>query len=267
MKVLALATLLAAARPAQADDRAHAQPVPQKAKDLAERGRTLHDAGDYTDAIAAFKEAYVLAPTPGLLFNLAQAYRLAGQCDDAAWMYRRYLDSSPTPTQRALAETHLATVEKCGHGGLRISIVPPVLEATPPPPDVQRIEPPSTVPVAVVGTSEPPAGRREQRIGIGLGIGGGVFLASAVYFAIDAQSAASTVSATYKKGGDWSQIADTNARGERSATMAEALGIVGGVAVVSGAVMYAIGRHAEHAQHVAIVPQSRGAGVRLSWGF
>jgi tetratricopeptide (TPR) repeat protein len=267
VKALALATLLAAARPAHADDRAHAQPVPQKAKDLAERGRALHDAGDYADAIAAFNKAYVLAPTPGLLFNLAQAYRLAGQCDDAAWMYRRFLDSNPPPAQRALAENHLATVEKCGHGGLRISIVPPVLEAAPPAPEAPRVDPPSAAPVAVVTSSESPHGRRAQRIGIGLGIGGGVFLASAVYFAIDAQNAASTVSAAYKNGGDWSQISDANARGERSATMADVLGIAGGVAVATGAVMYAIGRHAEYAQHVAVVPTNRGGGVRLSWGF
>ena len=54
------------------------------------RRRRLHEA-----AVAAFKEAYVLAPSPGLLFNIAQAYRLAGNCDDAAWMYRRFLDTNP----------------------------------------------------------------------------------------------------------------------------------------------------------------------------
>src|SRR5690606_28579845 len=74
----------------------------------------LHDRGDYARAIAAFKEAYVLAPSPGLLFNLAQAYRLRGNCDDAALMYRRYIAAAPrSADERALAEAHLATVVRC----------------------------------------------------------------------------------------------------------------------------------------------------------
>ena len=35
-----------------------------------------------------------------LLFNLAQAYRLQGNCDDAALMYRRYLATNPGVEQR-----------------------------------------------------------------------------------------------------------------------------------------------------------------------
>src|SRR5262249_1560300 len=108
--------LVAAAPPARAEEMLRPDQIPEKARVLAEGGRHYHDAGDYEQAIAAFKEAYVLAPSPGLLFNLAQAYRLAGQCDDAAWMYRRYLDASPAADRRAIAENHLAIVEKCGHG-------------------------------------------------------------------------------------------------------------------------------------------------------
>src|SRR3569623_577048 len=93
-------------------------------------------------AVAAFKEAYVLAPSPGLLFNIAQAYRLAGDCDDAAWMYRRFLDTNPGEASRALAEQHLSSVEKCGHGGLLV-VSPPVLEAKVPAPE------PAAAPVAV----------------------------------------------------------------------------------------------------------------------
>src|SRR5690349_15298118 len=100
------AVLLAAAPRASMGDALRAAQIPDKARHLAERGRALHDAGNYTDAIAAFREAYVLAPSPGLLFNIAQSYRLAGRCDDAAWMYRRYLDSQPSGDRRAVAESH-----------------------------------------------------------------------------------------------------------------------------------------------------------------
>src|SRR5690349_21094377 len=92
---------------ARANEKIPPERVPQKARELADKGRAYHDAGDYMKAVAAFKEAYVLAPSPALLFNIAQAYRLAGDCDDAAWMYRRYLDTNPGPERRSLAETHL----------------------------------------------------------------------------------------------------------------------------------------------------------------
>src|SRR5438552_2518618 len=89
------------------------QRIPPKARKLVDHGRALHDKGDYARAIEMFKEAYVLAPSPGLLFNLAQAYRLMGNCDDAALMYHRYLDTQPAPEGKVLAEAHLATVERC----------------------------------------------------------------------------------------------------------------------------------------------------------
>ena len=255
-------TLLAVALLASA---AHADPVPDKARQLADRGRLLHDAGDYTDAIAAYNEAYSLAPSPNLLFNLAQAYRLAGKCDDAAWMYRRYLDSHPSSDRRALAETHLAAVEKCGHGGLHVAIIAPAVPAAIPEPHAAAA---TAAPVALGVTAVKPVGHRageqKKRIGIAFGIGGGVVLAGAAYFAWDAHSASDEVSDAYKNGAKWSQVAATDARGQHSAAMAEALGITGAAAVATGAVLYLIGRHEEH---IAVMPTRGGAGIRMSWGF
>ncbi|MGE5185762.1 MAG: tetratricopeptide repeat protein [Acidobacteriota bacterium] len=262
-----LASLVAAGGPARAD-RKRPEPIPQKARDLADRGRAYHDAGDYADAIAAFREAYVLAPSPGLLFNLAQAYRLAGQCDDAAWMYRRYLDTNPAQAQRALAETHLATVEKCGHGGLRIAVAPTLVPQIPEPRPEQHVaRAVAAAPLEVTAQAAGTTGSREKRIGVALAIGGSVVLAGAGYFALDAYSASNTVSQAYQDGGKWSDVAAANQRGQRSQTMAELLGITGGLAVASGAVLYTLGRHYEQAQHVAVVPTAGGAGVHVSWGF
>jgi tetratricopeptide (TPR) repeat protein len=109
MKALSVVAALALASSASA----RADTVPNRARDLAERGRTAHDAKDYATAIASFTEAYALAPAPGLLFNLAQVYRLRGSCDDAALMYRRFLATNPPDDARQLAEAHLSTVERC----------------------------------------------------------------------------------------------------------------------------------------------------------
>ena len=75
--------------------------IPEKARFLADRGRQLQRDGKFAEALEAYKAAYVLAPSPGLLFNLAQAYRLNGDCDDAAWMYRRFLDTDPRDDLRS----------------------------------------------------------------------------------------------------------------------------------------------------------------------
>lgn len=254
-----VATLVALAGPARADEKVPPERVPQKARELAEKGRAYHDAGDYMKAVAAFKEAYVLAPSPALLFNIAQAYRLAGDCDDAAWMYRRYLDSSPGSERRTLAENHLASVEKCGHGGLVVT--PPSLDAKPP---VAAPGSEPYLPTANIVDATPAS--KTKKAALWVGIGGGLALVGAAYFAWDASDASSNVSDLYKHGGKGSDVAAQDARGQRSSELATALGIGGGLAVATAGVLYMVGRHYE-AQHVAVAPHAHGAEVSLSWRF
>ena len=105
--------------------------------------------------------------------------------------------------------------------------------------------------------------RRRPRRGIALGVA----LAGAVFFALDASDASDKVSDLYKHGGKGSDVAAEDERGQRSATLATVLGVGGGLAVVSAGVLYALGRHYENAQHVAIAPHAHGAEVSLSWRF
>jgi len=55
----------------------------------------LYQAQKFEDAIPEFKAAYQLTPKPGLLFNLAQAYRKAGHPREAIEYYDRYLSATP----------------------------------------------------------------------------------------------------------------------------------------------------------------------------
>lgn len=233
--------------------------IPQKARALAERGREFHDAGDYGNAIASFKEAYVIAPTPGLLFNLAQAYRLQGNCDDAALMYRRYLDTGPSFEARAIAEGHLATVERCVHKrGLNI-----VADTSP-----AVVLPPPHTDGTLTGTA--PRNDRsnlKKNVGIGLTIGGAVAIGVAAYYALDASSASSEVEDAYAMGAKWKDVRPIHERGEDSATMAKVFGIGGGLAVAGGVTMYVLGKRSERLAPIAIVPTKRGAEVSLAWRF
>jgi hypothetical protein len=254
-----MAAVLAAAPLAYADNALRPERIPNKARKLAEKGRAAHNAGNYNAAVSAFKEAYVLAPSPGLLFNIAQAYRLAGSCDESAWMYRRFLDTNPLGEHRALAEGHLAAVEKCGSGGLPV---------TPPQPNPTNLTVPVQETKLIEFASSDTRGASYKKYGIYTAIGGGALLAGAAFFAIDANDASNTVAATYKRGGKWDDIKDVDARGKRSSTIATALGIGGGLAAATGVVLYAVGRHYENAQHVAVTPAAGGgARVSLSWGF
>jgi hypothetical protein len=235
--------------------------VPAKARTLAERGRAFHDAGDYAKAIAAFTQAYAMAPSPALLFNLAQAYRLQGNCDDAALMYRRYLATNPRPDGRALAEDQLAKVERCLQNKLSLNL-PVDTEianlAVPPPPDA--------VALSATGPGPSRKAQLEQDIGIGLALGGGVALAAAAYYTVEARNAANDVAAAYARHAKWKDIAPIDARGKTSATNARILAVGGALGVVGGIVTYVIGKHTERTP-VAVVPTGHGVEVSMSWAF
>ncbi|HEY4238941.1 MAG TPA: hypothetical protein VGM88_03965 [Kofleriaceae bacterium] len=237
MKAAALLGVLLVASVAHADD-----DVPARARALAEQGKQAHERGDYATAIASFQAAYALSPTPALVFNIAQAYRLSGDCVDAALLYKRFLETDPSTEARAIAESHLATVQRC-----------------------------DKKPVALTGTAplDPRAHRHaiERDTGIALGAAGLVALGVGTYFAVGAHDAEGTVSDGYAHGAAWNAIASENARGERDATRARYFMIGGGAAIATGAVFYLLGRHTEHAAPIAIVPTRGGAHVSYSWRF
>ena len=257
--VLIVAAMILAA-PASAQAEASASTIPAKARMLADRGRAFHDAGDYARAIAAFMQAYVMAPSPALLFNLAQAYRLLGNCDDAALLYRRYLATGPSPEERTLAEAHLAKVERCADKlGRHIPIATAAASLVVLPPlDVIATPPP------VPGPSV--KARIEKDLGLGLAIGGGVALAISAAYAVQAHEAANDVSAAFMKHAHGHDVARIDARGRAAASTARLLGIGGALGVGAGVVMYVIGRRTEAAP-VTVAPTSHGVEVSRSWVF
>jgi tetratricopeptide (TPR) repeat protein len=87
-----------------------------EAKRLAARAQVHYDLGEYRQAIADYEDAYRIARTPGFLYNLAQSYRLAGDCASASSMYRNYLRLAPRSPYRALAREHIANLEDCATG-------------------------------------------------------------------------------------------------------------------------------------------------------
>jgi len=94
-------------------DRALAQPAPatdktKVAKQYVEAGLAAQGTGDYDTALTMYSKAYQLVPHPLLIFNMAQAHRLAGHIDQALTLYARYLSEDPHGAQAQTARELVA---------------------------------------------------------------------------------------------------------------------------------------------------------------
>jgi tetratricopeptide (TPR) repeat protein len=109
---------------------AEARPPDQEAQAVAayQRGIKFYNLGQFEDAIAAFKEAYLTTEAPELLYDIAQSYRLEGQghCTQALQSYRSYLRVAPTTPKRKSVEAAIADMEQCSR-----SEAPAVVEKAP----------------------------------------------------------------------------------------------------------------------------------------
>lgn len=122
----------------------------------------LYQAQKFEEAIPEFKAAYEIDPKPGLLFNIAQAYRKAGHPRDAIQYYDRYLSVEPrldTDTRRkvdgylAEARNTLAALEL--EMKRRLAEEKAAREQEPPPPAPQP-EPVQPQPVLAQQPATPP---------------------------------------------------------------------------------------------------------------
>lgn len=100
-------------RPTHARDSARPALPHDQARVRSERAAALYQQGDYHGASAAYREAYRLRPSPGVLFNLGQSYRQDGRCEEAAAAYRGVLRAELAGPVRELASRQLEAVEVC----------------------------------------------------------------------------------------------------------------------------------------------------------
>src|SRR3954462_12251311 len=91
--------LLALGQPAWADA--------ARAKEHFQRGTTLFDLGKYREAATEYEKAYEEKSDPALLFNIARAYRLAGEAETAIRFYRTFLNRVPRTPNRAVVESRI----------------------------------------------------------------------------------------------------------------------------------------------------------------
>jgi tetratricopeptide (TPR) repeat protein len=248
-----LAPHLAAAADAVGSATSDAEGVKEaRARRLAEAGLQQYRAGAYDEAIASFEAAFALAPAPGLLYNLAQAHRMKGDCPGAFALYRRYLDSDPGGKLRARTLARLAELQGCadGRGGPQEKAVNAVPSGNDPvglragAPAVVPPTLPTPAPAVTVGLGERPIAPRPLRhtfAKIGLGAGSVALLSLGGYFGWQSSRAAGDVSKVFDQHGRWDETAAARERaGVRDQKLA--VGAVIGAVLVAAVDIWLLAR-------------------------
>jgi tetratricopeptide (TPR) repeat protein len=88
-----------------------AQNATDAAREHYRRGTAAYNLGRYQEAAQEYERAYEDTLDPALLFNVAQAYRLAGERKKAVIAYRSYLRDAPEGEKRQTAEAKLRETE------------------------------------------------------------------------------------------------------------------------------------------------------------
>jgi hypothetical protein len=226
----------------------------QTAETLYADGQTAYDRADYAAAIAKWQESYQLSGESGLLFNLAQARRLAGNCAEALATYRRFLAADPAADQQHdLARELTRELEaQCGeHGEKHAERV-----------DRPKIDQkPASADLHDHGAHGDSPGRTTRIAGLVTGGVGLATIATGLYFGHRAQTLAGEVTAACRAECNWATWRDKDTAGRRDATIGHVLDVAGAVGVVGGGIMYYLGVSSP----VTVVPTSREGGVGIAW--
>jgi tetratricopeptide (TPR) repeat protein len=128
-------------------------PVANRAVALSDEGIAAFRQQRYDEAIAAFAASYALAPLPALSFDIAQAYRLKGDCANASELYRRYLREAPDAPNREFAAQQLRTMEACA----KTAATPPAVTAAPEVPPAPPAKPTLNLALTAAPAASSPA--------------------------------------------------------------------------------------------------------------
>jgi tetratricopeptide (TPR) repeat protein len=218
-----------------------------EAQRLYREGQQSYDDGNYATAIESWTRSYELSREPGLLFNLGQAYRLAGRCADALGAYRKFVELDLKSTKRELAQGFIAELTpKCGNK----------------PKTKPKVEVKPVAPVVISTTKS--RGRTKRIAGISIAGGGVLLIGLGAYYGHRADVLGDEVSRECQDGCVWATVSSRDAEGKRDEKMQWTFVGLGSAAVVTGAVLYYLGWKAD-GEHVAVQPVAGGRGIALTW--
>jgi tetratricopeptide (TPR) repeat protein len=138
-----LGALCLLASVARADDATEAKAHYQK-------GTSHFAIGEFSLAAGEYEEAYKLKPDAALLFNAAQARRLAGENEKALVLYKNYTNLYPRARNISEVKDQIAKLEQAIASAQTAKTSPPTgtVEPKPEPPPVATPPPTTTPPPA-----------------------------------------------------------------------------------------------------------------------
>jgi len=270
LRYLLLGTMIAIA-----SVRVHAQPAPavdknKVARQYVDAGLAAKDSGDYDTAIDLYAKAYELVPNPLLVFNMAEANRLAGRVDEALKQYTDYLSRDPKGIRAQAARDEIERIEAAKEEARKVEETRKAEEArrleqarkleaaraaeqtrqAREHPAIRTSEPTSTDESPrgnAVPTDEPqPHGRSLRLSGIGIGSAGVVTLGIGIGFGLHAQSLADQASRSV----DPAKVR----AGERANTIAITGMIAGPLLIAGGAALWWWGYTQGNHERIVLAP-------------
>lgn len=249
---------------------AYAQPAGGNASALEASGNKHFELAEYDAAINDFKEAYRISDAPGYLYNIAQAYRLKGDCRNSVIFYKNFLRRQPDAPNAAKVRERITEMEACAAK----QPADPVATTPPPPPTTT---PPTTPPTTT--TPEQPEQPEEpeepvvttnnrgwMKIAGFAGIGvGAVTLGLGVKFMLDGKSANDDLKTACMVSCTGAEARAIEEKGKSANTRAVVASVAGAAFVGAGVVLLVLGRSGETQPEVAITPS--GASASFTWSF
>lgn len=215
-------------------------------------GQAAYDDKRYDDAITAWTRSYELSKLPALVFNLAQAHRLANHCDQAVESYKKFLELDPASEERPAAEQFLRELQPCKKPELKpIDYTKPKGEQLPSGLGTYRTE---------------DRGGGKRTAGLITGGAGLALFATGLYFGNKATSIANEIREACAMGCEWSELESKDASGRSAATLQYVFYGAGAAGIVAGATLYFLGVRARETQ-VRVEPTAGGAVVGLGGRF
>lgn len=198
----------------------------QTARELYEQGASAYSAGNFEAAITAFERAYAVSGKAALLFNIAQAERLAGpeHCERALQAYQRFLREEPNASNVGEVDQRIGEMKACAEARRAAEQPPPAHVANSSSAQHETREPaPPAVP--------PPA----SSLGPALTLGSGALVAATgavIYFLARAKfdDAASSCPCREGEFAGW----------ERATNVSYGLLAVGGLTMAAGATWWLV---------------------------
>jgi len=249
--IRALVILLVCATPALAQPSGR-----DAAKAHFKSGKALQDAGKYSEAADEYQAAYDNDPRPAMLFNIAQAHRLAGHKKTALDFYQRYLTDEPSGAGAREARQWVTELQREVDAEKPVVPDKPVTPTPPVTPPSKPVVAPHPPPQARTTTKSSPQLRIAGLVVGGIGVAS---LAAGVAFGLKAQSAADGISGHMD---DWTMeemdLFEAGQRANRNMVIAY---VAGGALVTTGGVLYMLGARTR----VVPVVGARTAGL-AAWG-